>query len=287
MPQLIEQWKLKSADGIAIGTVLIWVLGDISNLIGAVWAHLLTPVILLGVWFCFLDTSLLASYGYYTYIFPKSHRTLHVPIGEQTSLLNTNTNTNTNDPENQANINDAPAEQPNTQNRRSSHKSSKSRRRSTAQSLAVASSHWSITKKYIFPLVFVSLAGLLGYLASNHSDPAPAPPDQEIKFGPQFFGYLSAACYLGARIPQIIYNHQRKSVYGLSLLFIMFSTFGNLTYALQILFYRSDLAYLKLNASWLIGALGTIAEDFIIFLQFFIYKDTSKDDEVVEVYEEV
>ena len=45
MPQLIEQWRLKSAEGIAIGFITIWFMGDIFNLIGALWAKLLPEVI--------------------------------------------------------------------------------------------------------------------------------------------------------------------------------------------------------------------------------------------------
>ncbi|KAM9897622.1 hypothetical protein OXX79_006774 [Metschnikowia pulcherrima] len=44
MPQLIEQWRMKSAEGIAIGFISIWFLGDVFNLIGALWAHLLPEV---------------------------------------------------------------------------------------------------------------------------------------------------------------------------------------------------------------------------------------------------
>ncbi|KAG7832786.1 hypothetical protein KL943_004727 [Ogataea angusta] len=60
----------------------------------------------------------------------------------------------------------------------------------------------------------------------------------------------------------------------------MFSTLGNVTYGLQILFYRSDWDYVVLNSSWLLGSLGTIAEDLVIFAQFYMYRhaDTGFSD---------
>ncbi|KAF8003999.1 hypothetical protein HF325_001447 [Metschnikowia pulcherrima] len=122
-------------------------------------------------------------------------------------------------------------------------------------------------------MLFVIGAGSFGYFFSgSDSSPEDSGKDSEILMGPQIVGYLSALLYLGARIPQIIQNHKRRSVDGLSLLFFLFSTLGNLTYAGQILFYRSDLQYLLLNMSWLLGSLGTIFEDCIIFLQFYMYK---------------
>lgn len=249
IPQLIEQWKLKSAEGISLGTVIIWVAGDLSNLIGAVWSKLLPPVILLAVWFCIIDGLLLVLYVYYTHIFPKYHKIVRPTTDEETALLG----------------------------RRKSAQS----RRDLLTSLVVASSQWSIFKKYVLPVLFVSAAGVLGYFVSSGSDDPISEPEQS--FAAQFFGYFSAVCYLGARIPQILYNYHRKSVHGLSLLFILFSTFGNLTYALQILIYRNDWDYVMLNMPWLLGSLGAIFEDAFIFAQFVIYEDANDDDALVEV----
>ncbi|KAM9897621.1 hypothetical protein OXX79_006773 [Metschnikowia pulcherrima] len=99
-------------------------------------------------------------------------------------------------------------------------------------------------------MLFVIGAGSFGYFFSgSDSSPEDSGKDSEILMGPRL-----------------------RSVDGLSLLFFLFSTLGNLTYAGQILFYRSDSQYLLLNMSWLLGSLGTIFEDCIIFLQFYMYK---------------
>lgn len=55
-------------------------------------------------------------------------------------------------------------------------------------------------------------------------------PGEKIAYGAQVLGYISAACYLGARIPQIIKNQREQSCEGLSLLFFMLSLLGNATY---------------------------------------------------------
>lgn len=81
---------------------------------------------------------------------------------------------------------------------------------------------------------------------------------------------------------------------GLSLLFFILSLFGNITYGasvryisprhmhfdwaemrLQILFHSVARDYVIVNLPWLIGSLGTMAEDVMIFAQFHMY---SKQD---------
>lgn len=246
MPQLIEQWRLKSADGIAIGFISIWFLGDLFNLIGAVWAHLLPEVIFLAVWFCIADFMMVFSYIYYTKIFPKHHRRKShgrsVGSSDETDPL-----------------------------------VARRRRSSTLTDIALEPKSHSIFTKYVLPLLIVFAAGFMGYFLSDNSQPNNGDdveiPENPIAIGPQIFGYISAFLYLGARIPQIIQNYKRKSVEGLSLLFFLFSTLGNITYAGQILFYRSDAKYILLNLSWILGSMGTIFEDVVIFAQFYMYRD--------------
>jgi len=53
---------------------------------------------------------------------------------------------------------------------------------------------------------------------------------KDMPLGAELLGYFSAACYLGARIPQILKNWREKSCEGLSLLFFLLSLLGNVTY---------------------------------------------------------
>lgn len=51
----------------------------------------------------------------------------------------------------------------------------------------------------------------------------------------------------------------------------MFSLTGNLTYGLSVFSYSQDADYIIKATPWLLGSLGTIVEDCIIFYQFRIY----------------
>jgi len=102
---------------------------------------------------------------------------------------------------------------------------------------------------------------------STHDDAA----GTDTPIGAEILGYASAVCYLGARIPQIIKNQREKSCEGLSLLFFMLSLLGNATYGAGIIFHSQEKEYIMTNLPWLIGSLGTMVEDAIIFVQFRVF----------------
>lgn len=99
-----------------------------------------------------------------------------------------------------------------------------------------------------------------------------------------------------ARTPQIYKNWAEKScegklldlisslrasadtTLGLALLFFLLSLMGNLTYGLSILCHSMERDYIMTNLPWLIGSLGTIAEDVVIFVQFKLYNNSKHKD---------
>ncbi|OWB74338.1 hypothetical protein B5S31_g4127 [[Candida] boidinii] len=304
LPQLIEQWRLKSADGISIQFLIMWFLGDVFNLIGALLAGLLPQVVLLAVWFCIADTAILLSYYYYTYIYPKSHphHHHHHPHHTHHDTQQQQQITSTSETSPLLSTTHASEDVPNDR-RRSSHRSTrshKSRRNSTLSDVILQPEEYSVFVRFVLPLIFVILAGFAGFLFSgkivnkpdngsdnndDSGDIIDKPKHGNIDLYAQIFGYASAFLYLTARLPQIYQNYKKKSCEGLSLLFFMFSTLGNITYGLQILFFRNDYKYVLLNLSWLLGSIGTIFEDAIIFAQFYLYKKHKRhssvfDDEV-------
>jgi solute carrier family 66 (lysosomal lysine-arginine transporter), member 1 len=122
-----------------------------------------------------------------------------------------------------------------------------------------------IVLQYIGALAIVIAAGILGWALSSENHPRGSePPTKADEIGPKFLGYLSAVLYLSARIPQIYHNYKLKSTEGLSLLFFMFSTLGNVSFTASILFALTDKNYFLLNLPWLIGSAGTIFFDFTV-----------------------
>ncbi len=75
---------------------------------------------------------------------------------------------------------------------------------------------------------------------------------------------------------------------GLSLLFFILSLTGNLTYGAGIISHSLERDYLRTNTPWLVGSLGTMVEDVIIFVQFRVYaKDGSGREDGEEEEEAV
>lgn len=82
------------------------------------------------------------------------------------------------------------------------------------------------------------------------------------------------------------------------MLFFLFACIGNLTYVLSIFAYEAHCSerhgacargeaariygrYILVNASWLIGSMGTLFLDMGIFVQFFLYRE-DEDGDVTE-----
>lgn len=65
LPQLIANYRNKSADALSMKFLFIWLLGDISNLSGALWTNLAPTAVALAVYFCFNDLVLISQCTYY------------------------------------------------------------------------------------------------------------------------------------------------------------------------------------------------------------------------------
>ncbi|ERF76652.1 hypothetical protein EPUS_04472 [Endocarpon pusillum Z07020] len=307
-PQIIENFRRSSADGLSIVFLVVWSLGDLSNILGAVLQGVLPTMIILALYYALADIVLLGQVFYYRGL------TLSDRVEE---------------PEEES-----PEEQPLLARSDSgiigSHASryDERARRGSLSGVArhlinVDGTHLSPATPLLnppkvddlpavnnvrqtttlqafyfntFSILLVCGAGVLGWWIGQRSSRTRHTEDDSPSF-PQFdilgqiFGWLCAALYLGSRIPQLLLNYRRKNTEGVSLLFFLFACLGNLTYVMSIFAYspicrhsgdckRGERAqiyirYILVNASWIVGSAGTLLLDMGIFWQFFLYK---KDD---------
>jgi len=261
VPQLIENYRQSSADGISLAFLTVWFIGDITNLAGALWAGLVPTVIALAIYFCFADLILISQCVYYN--LKNARRTRKTSTRSSDSveapLLGRRDSSNFGLP---------------GSHRRDS-QASRRRRASSLPTIADVEEGGSEWVKNALSIMGVCVVGAAGWaIAWKTGVWAPQPVHDDISgtqpmaLGAQILGYASAVCYLGARIPQIIKNQRERSCEGLSLLFFMLSLLGNATYGAGILFHSQEKEYLLTNLPWLIGSLGTMVEDAIIFVQF-------------------
>lgn len=232
----------KSADGLSLGFVGLWAVGDVLNLAGSIWAHLVPTTIVVGLYYILSDVVIICEVLYYRTVARAKNQ---LEAEEETSLLNPSAD---------------------LQNNFSSNSCLQTVLYNVAACVAVT---------------VLGVAGWYVSVLLVNDDAEPNNPQTDhIMAGPQILGYTSAVLYLCARIPQIIKNYRKKKTDGLALLFFIFSVFGNLTYATSILIYSQDLEYVLANIPWLLGSLGTLAFDFMILAQFLIYNHEGEETEI-------
>jgi len=237
-PQIIENYQLQSGEGLSVLFVVIWLFGDVTNLVGASIAGLLPTVIIIAVYYTLCDVILLIQIYWYRHL-RRSHP--HTDA-ERTSLLS-----------------------PTPPN-----KDVGQRRDSTTWA--------ALMLEYVGGLCFIATFGLAAWWLSSRGEdrtPGDGKPDSGseivVDLTSQILGWLSALSYLGSRIPQILKNRQTKCE-GLSLALFMFTILGNITYVLSICVLSIQRSHLIANAPWLAGSSLTILLDVVVLGQFFYYR---------------
>ena len=348
-PQIIENFRRHSADGLSVLFLVVWLAGDLANIIGAVMQGVLPTMIILAVYYTLADIVLLAQVFYYRG-FTLSDQPVNKSVGdgeedevevngETEPLLRPNdsqrqqrslSNTSSHQQISAAHLSPATpllddslvSYQQHIQHPNGGHEPDSP----AAKLLKPPSSILQTTLYNTTAVLLVVAAGILGWYISQSSRSSSSPhhhhhthdhvndhhshhphnhnhnsTSETLHFDPlgQAFGYLCAALYLGSRIPQLLLNHRRKSTEGVSLLFFLFACLGNLTYDMSIFAYEPTCytavshggsgrctdpiewrarygRYIAVNASWIVGSLGTLVLDVGIFVQFFLYRKSDQ-----------
>lgn len=277
-PQIYENFKRKSLEGLSLTFIVLWLAGDVFNVLGAVLQGVLPTMIILAVYYTLADIVLL--WQCLAYGDGKNPDLIHLspanPLNEDVLETAMSNEERHNRRRNQGNT---------TEDLESS-------TTSVDSSISKSSSSSSQFQSFLINTLMVTLviaSGVIGWYISyikeskHHSKHPGKHNPEELIFDPlaQIFGWLCAFFYLGSRIPQIVLNYERKSCDGISFMFFLFACLGNLTYVISILSIDMSWNYLWVNSSWLAGSLGTLGLDFTIFIQFFLYNE-NKDDEFSE-----
>ncbi|CEP63433.1 cationic amino acid transporter LALA0_S08e02344g [Lachancea lanzarotensis] len=272
VPQIYENFYRSSADSLSLLFVVLWLLGDVFNVLGAVMQNLLPTMIILAAYYTLADVVLLVQCLFYgngekvdavhlSPANPINERVLEDVFHEHQPLLRDAKKNHHHDATVQASSTGASSSSVTGQSEDANGSVTENRNRTY------------VTNALLISAVF--LGGFLSWYISYLKDPdaTPAEPDLHMNWLAQFFGYLSAVLYLASRVPQILLNFQRKSCDGISFLFFLFACIGNITFIISVLSISVAPRYLLVNASWLIGSTGTLLMDFVIFLQFFYFKN--------------
>ncbi|RVX70254.1 hypothetical protein B0A52_05587 [Exophiala mesophila] len=297
LPQLLENYRNSSAEAISLAFIFVWFIGDVANLAGAIWAGLVPVITAIAVYFCIADGVLIGQCLYYG--IKNKRKQGKALLSARPSSAGASSSTAAPDGRVGQQSSGVPDEEEpllkransitipgSADTRRRSSASARRRRSSVArqddqlakileESDENGAQLWFKNAMSILAIAVVGAAGWAVAYESGAWKPSPTSADdheEEMALGAEILGYLSAVAYLGARIPQIVKNARDRSCEGLSLLFFILSLMGNLTYGAGILFHSTESTYVMKNLPWLIGSLGTMAEDVIIFAQFHMYR---------------
>ncbi|KAH9941052.1 PQ-loop-domain-containing protein [Amylocystis lapponica] len=260
-PQIIENYQLKSGEGLSVFFVAIWLIGDVCSLAGSLLAGLLPTIIILSAYYLTCDSILLIQIYYYRWVnSAQSVTPLLVPDESEPP--------------------DLPEEE-------------------TPLLLGSAEANEERAKsfvmykfgKYAGALLFVFVVGLAAWTVDEHihRDKTRSQPSEEVmEWRSQMLGWISAVMFcksmcnkkmldahvkgeVGARVPQIVKNFKTKCE-GLSPFLFVYSITGNTTYVLAILTASMDLKHLIANAPWIAGSALTVFLDIFVLCQFFYYQ---------------
>lgn len=301
-PQIIENFRRSSAEGLSIVFIVVWLAGDIFNILGAMLQGVLPTMIILAVYYTLADIILLLQVFYYRGFTLKDEvkQPRELTDAERQPLLSAPS------PGIERGARNSFSEEFRRHGQKFSPATPIHGDVATESPAVKKNTPTTLTQKIVFDIaavLVVCAAGTLGWWISarsarnhrrynKHQDEGA----ERLEFDTlgQIFGYLCAVFYLASRVPQLILNYRRKSTEGVSLLFFLFACIGNLTYCMSIFAYNAESActhgpkhcrsgesvenykrYIAVNASWIAGSLGTLFLDGAIFVQFFMYQ---KDD---------
>ncbi|KAI5459855.1 PQ loop repeat-domain-containing protein [Mariannaea sp. PMI_226] len=280
-PQIIQNFQRSSADALSIQFIIVWLLGDVFNILGAVLQGVLPTMIILAIYYTIADIVLLGQCFYYrgfTWRDPPATTPKPAPNArgepnERTGLLNNGGTFHERRDSGWSALSPAVSHIPDT----------------PAPSKAPTAMQTIVWNAII--IIMVCAAGVVGWFlgrkaSGGKGDKTHGADDIHFNVLGQIFGYICTVFYIASRLPQLILNWRRKTTDGLSMLFFLFACLGNITYVLSIFAYDPKCAhktcqpgeashiygkYILVNLSWLAGSLVTLFLDLGVFAQYFMY----------------
>ncbi|KAI8047590.1 PQ loop repeat-domain-containing protein [Gilbertella persicaria] len=245
IPQVMKNYKLRSADGLSLYLLYFWLAGDLGNMLSCILNSQLPFQIYLATYFVSTDLILLFQYFYYG----KGD----LQCSEDDWKINTFDQL-ANDEESSALI----------------HENTLELTKTMEDITSVSSKYGSVSNTKTSTMLMGVL--LFGWNFGSHPMVSALSTENPVTFG-WTLAWICNSLYLLSRIPQIYKNFKRHSTQGLSLALFFFAVSGNVTYALSILAHPGHTAEtLMQSLPYLFGSLGTLFLDAIIFGQFLHYR---------------
>ncbi|CAM0137831.1 unnamed protein product [Umbelopsis sp. WA50703] len=264
MPQVIENYKLRSAESLSFSFLVVWLTGDFANLIGCIVLDQLPFQIYLSIYFILVDTVLCLQWIWYV----RLGKGVPLPSSAETDI--------------KFHVESQPVEiavprPPSPPPSEQSGLIPYSHSASPSKWYTMEPSKNDKSSVVLFALFFMVMnAPSTNLVSANNASTmatmaSPASDESTLWMG-RVFAWLCTCLYLSSRIPQILKNYKRRSVQGLSIALFLFAAFGNLTYTLSIFTNPHSTRESLIEAiPYILGSAGTLLFDLTIFAQYVIY----------------
>ncbi|EXJ78489.1 hypothetical protein A1O1_08889 [Capronia coronata CBS 617.96] len=261
MPQIFKNYHIKSTAGLSIFFLAEWLLGDLTNLLGALFTKQAAWQIIIASYYVFVDMCLVVQYFWYTYctkcIYPES---LHSSGSSEfddvdSAIINGLSPINSNfasdephfsdseeSPQKSAGPRDVEAPQFSRVNYGEKNGANAQLCKPLYQDKACSS--WMPTPS---PRTLMYAATMSSLASKVAAAPIPFPAnnyrhgihlfrvDTPLEIVGTILSWCSTFLYLGSRLPQLFKNWQRQSTAGLSPLLFFAAFCGNLFYSASLL----------------------------------------------------
>ncbi|KAI8325916.1 hypothetical protein GQ54DRAFT_295076 [Martensiomyces pterosporus] len=273
LPQIHENWRRKSTDGLSTQFLALWVVGDSMNVIGCIILNQKPFQLFLGSYFVVTDIVLFVQYFMYRSSSPQipaldgldssmAGTAAASKSSSETDLLLASTG---GDASGYSSTSTAAL---GTANANKQHSSG-----GGAEGVPRQKRIWERTSARM-ALVVCAVVLILWILANRWRIHTRA--DLEI-FG-FAMAWASTIFYHASRLPQLWLNHKRQSVEGLSLAMfaIIFSANGTYAASLLVLLPVAEPGFLYTSVSFIYGAVGSMLLDILVLLQFCHFNSRQK-----------
>ncbi|KAI9286069.1 PQ loop repeat-domain-containing protein [Umbelopsis sp. AD052] len=262
MPQVVENYKLRSAESLSFSFLSVWLTGDFANLIGCIVLDQLPFQIYLSIYFILVDTVLCLQWIWYV----RLGKGIPLPATAESDVKDL-------DGPREPQVIDVP--RPSSSLSETSGLIPYSQSASPSKWYTLAPAAKDKSSVVLFALFFLVMQTPSSTLTTNSTLSAfssPSTSDESTLWVGRFFAWLCTCLYLSSRIPQILKNYRRRSVQGLSIALFLFAACGNLTYTLSIFTNPHSTRESLLEAvPYILGSAGTLLFDMTIFSQYVMY----------------
>ncbi len=257
LPQIYKNYQIQSASGLSIYFLAEWLLGDLTNLLGALLTRQAAWQVVVAAYYVTVDLALVSQYIWYTHVKPR-RKGEHLPESTENSphdrgsgdiLVGVSPSDGSSETDHTYGGDGSDDKKPSSIPTKTS--DSRSSRNQTNFSFSLnekrdPKSPYQTTKRIPSPSTAVSsprallMVSMLSVVLTNASplymqDAESTNPISSYEFTGQILSWCSTILYLGSRLPQIYKNAVRRSTSGLSPTLFIAAFFGNLFYSTSLL----------------------------------------------------